>query len=94
MALFADSVRFREPTGDLIVDLFDVFEPEGVEMISRRESFDSAKARVLETARQNYMAVHPVPPNHERRKTHPNLKGDASLLWQDDDRTVLLCQRE
>ena len=48
MALLAHAVRFGEPSGHFGVDLVDISEPKGVEMISRRKSFDPAEARVFE----------------------------------------------
>jgi hypothetical protein len=90
MPLFADSIRFGEPACDLVVNFVDVRETKGVEMISGRESFDPAKARIVQTARQNYVAVHPVPADDERRKAHADVKRDPRFLGQDRDRTVFL----
>src|SRR4051812_17976551 len=36
------------------------------------------------------MAVHPVPPNHERREAHSNLERDPRFLRKNDNRPVLL----
>ena len=94
MALLPDSIRFREPGGDFSVDLIDAFEPEGVEMIPRRKSFDAAKARILQAPRENNVAVHPVLANDERGKAHPDLESDPRLLGQDGDRSILLRDRQ
>ena len=41
MPLFTDSIRFGKPARHFLVDFFDLLEAEGVEMISRRETFDA-----------------------------------------------------
>ena len=50
MALLANSVGFSEPGGDFVIDLVHALEAKGVEMISRGESFDAAKAGVLQAS--------------------------------------------
>jgi hypothetical protein len=85
MALLAHSVGFREPRGDFSADLIDALEPKCVQMIARRESFDAAKARILQATRQDHVAVHPVFPNDECCETHPDLESNPRLLWQDCD---------
>ena len=66
MALLADQVGFGEPGGDFVIDFVHAFETKGVQMISRRESFDAAKARVLQPTRQDDVAVDPILPDDER----------------------------
>jgi hypothetical protein len=90
MALLADAICLSEPRCDFIVDLIDLLESKRMQMISRRESFDAAKARILQAPRQNNVAVHPVLPNDECCETHPNLESDPRFLWQNRDRSVLL----
>jgi hypothetical protein len=94
MALLTDSVRFSKPGGDFAVDFVDSSETEGVQMISRRESFDTAKARILQPTRQDHMAVQPVSPNDEGRETHPDLERDPRFLRENRDRPVLLRDRQ
>ena len=90
MALLAHSVSFGEPGGDFVINLIDALETEGVQMISRRESFDPAEARVLQTSRQDDVAVDPILPDDERSETHADLKSDPRLFREDDDGAVLL----
>ena len=80
MALLADAIRFRKPSGDFVIDLVGVREAKGMKMIPRRKSFDPAEAWILQAPRQDNVTVHPVLSNHERRKTHPDLKRDPRLL--------------
>jgi len=65
-----------------------------VQMISRRESFDPAKARMVEATRQDNMAVHPVSPNDEGRKAHPNVKRDPCFFREHSHPAVLLRDRQ
>ena len=90
MPLLADAIGFGKPGGDFAIDFVHTRETEGVKMVTRREGFDAAKARVGQTARQNNVAVDPVFTNDERRKAHPHLKRDPRLFRQDRDRSVLL----
>jgi hypothetical protein len=80
MALLAYSVRFGEPGGDFVIDLLDPLETKGVQMISRRESFDAAKTRVLQTSRKHNVAVDPILPDDEGSETHADLESDPSLF--------------
>jgi len=94
MALLSYSVGFGEPGGDFVIDVVHVLEAKGVEMISRGESLDAAKARVLQPPCQDDVAVDPILPDDERSETHANLKGDSRFLRQDDERPPLLCGRQ
>jgi|GEM_PF-3820616 len=94
MALLAYLVGLREPGGDFVIDLLDALETKGVQMISRRESFDAAEARVLQASRQDDVAVNPILPDDESCETHANLKGDSHFLWKDDDRSTPLRDRQ
>ena len=88
MALLTDLIGFGEPGGDFVVDLVHALEPKSVKMVSRRKSLDSAKARILEPTREDYMSVHPVSSNDEGGKAHPNLKRDPGFLGQNGYRAV------
>jgi hypothetical protein len=90
MTLFAHSIRFGEPRGDFIIDFVDVLETKRVKVISRRESFDPAKAWALETTREDDMTVDPVSANDERGETHADVKRDPGFLRQNGDRSVFL----
>ena len=86
MALLTYSVCFGEPGGDFLIDIVDVLEAKGMKMISRRERFDAAKARVLQATRQNNMALDPISADYKRREAHPNLKSDSGVFGQHGDR--------
>jgi hypothetical protein len=90
MALLADAIRLGEPRRDFIPDLIDLLESKRMQMISRRESLDAPKARIIQAPRQNHVAVHPVLADDERGKTHPDLESNPRFLWQNRDRPVLL----
>jgi len=90
VALLAHAICFGEPSSDFVIDFVNARKSKCVQMISRRESFDTAKARIFQAARQNHVAVYPVPPNNESCETHPDLKRDPRFLWQNRDRSVLL----
>jgi hypothetical protein len=94
MALLADPVGFGEPGGDFVIDLVHPLETKGVQMISRREGFDPAEARVLQASRQDDVAVDPILPGDERSETHPNLECDPSLFGENDDRSTPLRDRQ
>jgi hypothetical protein len=94
MPLFPHAIGFGEPGGDFVIDLVDVLEAEGVEMIPRRKGLEPAKAWVFQAPRKNHMAVHPVSSNDKGRKAHPNLKSDPRFLGQDNDRPVLFRDRQ
>jgi hypothetical protein len=59
MTLFTDSIRLGQPRRHFIIHFLDARESKSVEMISGRESFDAAKTRVLETPREDDVAVDP-----------------------------------
>ena len=85
MALPADSIGFGQPTGNSVVHFIGAFESKSVEMIPGRESFDAAKTQMLETVRQDHVAVDPISPNDKRGEAHPHLERDARLLGQQRD---------
>ena len=89
MALLANSVGFSEPGGDFVIDLVHALEAKRVQMISRGESFDAAKARVLQASRQDDVAVDPILPDDECGETHPHLESDPRFLRKDDHRSTL-----
>src|SRR5882724_10963386 len=84
VALLAYSVGLGEPRGDFAIDLIDVLEAKGVQMISRRESLDAAKARIFQASRQDDVAVDPILPDGESGETHSDLEGDPCLFREDD----------
>jgi hypothetical protein len=94
MALLAHLIGFGDPGGDFIVDLVLVREAEGVQMITRRKRFDSAKTRIRQASRQDDVAVDPVFPDREGCETHSDLESDPRLFRQNGDRAVCLCEGE
>ena len=86
MALLSYSISFSKPGGNFAINLPHTLEAKGVEMISRREGFDAAEARIFQTPRKHDMAVHPIPPDNKRREAHSHLKGDPRFFGQDGDR--------
>ena len=94
MALLADQVGFSKPRGDFVIDLVHALEAKGVQMISRGESFDAAKAGVLQASRQNDVAVDPILPDDERSETHADLESDSCLFGEDDQRSIPLGDRQ
>jgi len=85
MALLTNPICLRQPRGDFRVHVIDALEPEGMQMISRRERFDAAKAGIFEATREHDMAVDPVSSNNERGKTHPHLKRNPCFFWEHGD---------
>ena len=94
MPLLTHSIRFGEPRRDFVVNFFDAGETKRVKMIPRRKSFDPTKARILQPARENHVAIHPILPNHKGRETHPNLKRNSRFLRQNGDRPIPFRERE
>jgi hypothetical protein len=94
MTLLADQVGFSKPRGDFVINFVHALEAKGVQMISRGESFDAAKAGVLQASRQDDVAVDPILPDDERSETHADLKGDPRFFREDDHRSIPLCDRQ
>src|SRR5205809_4207090 len=94
MPLLADAICFREPGRHFAIDVVHRLESECVNVISWRNSFDATKTRMLESARQNHVAIHPVPPNHKSGEAHPDLKRDSRFLRENRDRPVPLRNHE
>jgi len=85
MPLFAHPIRFGEPGFHLGIDLIHALEPEGVQIISRRESLDAAEARIFQTTREHDVPINPVPPDDERGETHSDLKCNPGFLREHGD---------
>ena len=83
MALLANSICFSQPFAKLGVHITWFGQPEGVNMITRRNGLDRAEARMLEPPRQHDMAVEPIRPRCDLGKGHTHLKSNPSLLWKD-----------
>jgi hypothetical protein len=80
MPLLAHAISFSKPGGNFAINLIHVFEAKGVEMISGRKSFDAPEAWILEAAREDDVAIHPIPPDDKCREAHAHLKGDPRFL--------------
>ena len=80
MPLFADSIGLRQPRGDFCINVIDVLEAKGVQMVSRRKRFNAPKARMLEATRDADVAVHPIPSNERRQNSR--LERNACLFLQ------------
>jgi hypothetical protein len=90
MALLANSVRFRQPHGNFGVDLVDILETKGVQMIPGRKSFDAAKALIFQSTRQYDVTVDPALSNDESGEAHTHLKCDSRFLGKHCDGSVRL----
>jgi hypothetical protein len=75
-------VGFRQPRAELLIDVARLLESKRVQMVSRRERLDPAKARVVETSGQDHVPVEPVPPRRQLRERHPHLKSNPGLFGQ------------
>ena len=84
MPLFSDSICLCEPGTKIIVDVRWLREAKRVDVISRGESLNRPKARMLESPRQNDMPVDPVPSWRNLGKRHSHVECDARLLRQHD----------
>jgi hypothetical protein len=90
MALLANSVRFRQPHRNFGVDLVDILETKGVQMIPGRKSFDAAKAFILYATRKHNVPVNPALSNDESGEAHAHLKCDSRFLGKHSDGSVRL----
>ena len=88
MELLTHPIGFGQPGFHLGIDVLHALEPEGVQMISRRERFDAEKTGIFPAAREHNVPIDPVPSNNERGEAHPNLKRNPGLLWEHGDRPV------
>jgi len=86
VALLADSIGFGQPSAKLRVHITWGGKPEGVNMIAWRDGLDDAEARVLESPRQDDVAVEPIRSRCDLRKGHAHLESDASLFGKDANR--------
>ena len=80
MLLRSDRVRFSNPTGKLIIQIFRTLQAERMQMISRRESLDAGKPRMLDSARKNKVTDEIVSADLHGDERHAHLKGYAGLL--------------
>ena len=89
MPLLANRIGLAEPLVDAIVELIRRFDPELVNVVSRRDRLDSAKPWVFQAASQDHMPVEPVLLEHQAGEAHSDLEGNARLLGQVGDRTAV-----
>jgi hypothetical protein len=82
MALLSNPIGLREPRAHVCIDFAQGGEAKCVQMVPRRKSFDPAKARMLETPRQNDVTIHPVLPNDEGSEAHAHLECNSRFLGQ------------
>lgn len=85
MELLTNLIRLGQPGGDFRIDVIDALEPEGMQVILRREGFDPPEAGIFQATRKHDMAVNPFLSNDERGKTHPDLKRNSGFLWENGD---------
>src|ERR1041385_4722119 len=90
MFLTPDIIGFTNPRGEFLVEFLQMVEAERVQMISRRESLDAGKARMLEAARKNKMTDKIIAPHLDRDERHAHLKSNSRLLRQHLHRTARL----
>ena len=76
------------------LDIVGRVEPEGVEMIPRREGLDPREQRVVNAARQHEVTEHPVSPHGELSERHADLERNARFFGQDRDRAEALKHRQ
>lgn len=93
MKLLADGVRLAQPAGDLCVQLGCGLDAELVNVISRRNRLDGAKAGVLESPCQDHMSVQPTLPQGDGGEAHSDLERDARLFRHDGDRSAIADHR-
>jgi hypothetical protein len=84
--LLTNGICLGEPGTQGVIDVIDRGQPEGVQVISRRERLDGTESRVLQPTREHDMAVEPPPPGRQLGERHANLKCDSRLLRQDRHR--------
>lgn len=94
MALLTDGVRFDQPRVKLRIEIARVGETEGVEVIARRERFNTAEAGRFNAPSQDEMTVEPGTAGSQLCEGHANLKGDAGLFREDPDRPDAFEQRD
>jgi hypothetical protein len=88
VSLFAHPISLSKPSFHLGIDVIRALEPEGVQMISRRENLDAAKTGIVQAAREHDVTINPVPSDNERGETHSHLKRNSCFLGEHGDRPV------
>jgi hypothetical protein len=61
-------------------------QAKDVHMVAERKGLDPVKTGVVESSGEHDVSVQPLLPPRYLREGHPDLKGNAGLLWQDSDR--------
>lgn len=87
MLLIPDPVRLGDPRPKFVIDLIGRRQAKRVQMISRRKRLDAAESRMLETSREDEVAIDPLAARGQLRERHANLEGDPRLLRQHAHRT-------
>ena len=78
--LLTDAIRLGQPCAEVRVDVAEVTNAERVNMVARRDSFDPAKPRMLQTPRQDDVTIEPLAARRNLRERHADLERDAGLL--------------
>jgi hypothetical protein len=85
MALLTNLIGLSQPGRDFLIYIVNALEPEGMQMISRRERLDAAESGIFEATREHDVAIDPVPSDDERGKTHPDMKRYPCFLRKHGD---------
>jgi len=88
MSLLADRVSLRQPSFDLLIHLLHRGETEMMNVVPGRNGIYAAESRVLHSARQNDMTVHPSQTRSQLRERHAHLKRDARFFRQHGHRSA------
>jgi hypothetical protein len=77
MLLPANQVGALQPADELVVDIGDLAQAEGVQDVLPREHLDTPESRTGQTYGENDVAVEPSFPWNESGEAHPGVQSDS-----------------
>ncbi len=88
MLLPADAVGFAQPGEHFRIHLLRRVNAEVMDVIARGERLDLCEAGIVQSSRQDYVRVQPIPFQEDIGKRHPHLKSDSRFIGNQDDRAA------
>lgn len=81
--LLPHGICLSEPRAKLAVDLVELLEAEGMEMVAWGERLYAPESGILEASREHDVAIEPGAARRHLREGHAHVERDARLLGED-----------
>lgn len=78
--LLSHRIRLGEPRAKLGVDVSELFQAEGVQVVAWGERLDAAESGMLEPPCEHQVTIEPAAPRRHLRERHAHVKCDAGLF--------------